>query len=126
LASALERASAAAADTIRQNPLLVGGVGLAIGALLASALPSSRVEEKLVGGAVDRMKDSAREAAERAYETAKEAAFAAVDSAVERACEDGFSPESFKTAAADYIDRARNVANSALGAAAQPNSEKPH
>ena len=126
LTGAVEKARATAVDAFRQNPLLVGGVGLAIGALVASALPSSRIEQQWIGDAADRVKDSAREAAEQAYENAKKAASAAIDSAAERASEDGFSAESLKTAAADYIERARKVANSALDAAAQQSGEKPH
>jgi hypothetical protein len=36
-------------DTIQENPLLVAGVGLLVGGLIASALPKSELEENLAG-----------------------------------------------------------------------------
>jgi hypothetical protein len=125
LKSTLERTGATAAENIRQNPLLVGGVGLAIGALLASALPSSRVEDEWVGDAAERVKGGARQAAARGFEHVKEAASAAMESAAEQAEENGLSPEGLKSTAADYAERARKVANSALDEAAQA-GEKQH
>src|SRR6185369_10183198 len=38
-------------DTIQENPLLVAGVGLLVGGLIASALPKSDLEDDLVGDA---------------------------------------------------------------------------
>jgi len=37
------------ADFVKQNPLLVGGIGLTIGALIASSLPRSKTENRLLG-----------------------------------------------------------------------------
>ncbi len=122
---AVERAGALAAETIRQNPLLVGSIGLAIGALLASALPSSRLEDEWVGDAADRVRSGAREAATQGYEYAKEAASAAVVSAGDRAKEGGLSPDALKSAATDYAERARKVMTNALDAAA-PRGEAQH
>ena len=46
-----ERAGNAIFETIEQNPLLVAGVGLLVGGLIASALPRSEIEDDLVGDA---------------------------------------------------------------------------
>ncbi len=48
--------------TISRDPLLVGGVALAIGAVIAASLPSSQVENSLFGKQSYDVKDKAREA----------------------------------------------------------------
>ena len=124
VARAFENAGAAATETIRRNPLLVGGVGAAIGALIAGVLPASRVEERWVGPVSDRLKSGARQTASEGYEKARDVASAAFDSAAERAGEEGLDADGVKAAAEDFAERARKVANSALDAAAQ--AEKAH
>src|ERR1700709_1532180 len=44
------RAGKSMLETIEQNPLVVAGVGLLIGALIAGALPRSDIEDGLIGG----------------------------------------------------------------------------
>jgi ElaB/YqjD/DUF883 family membrane-anchored ribosome-binding protein len=61
-------------ETIQQNPLVVGGIGLAIGILLASALPRTQVEGALLGEASSDLKKRVRDTASQGYETAKESA----------------------------------------------------
>ncbi|HLH49346.1 MAG TPA: DUF3618 domain-containing protein [Roseiarcus sp.] len=124
LARLVEEAGAAAAETIRRNPLLVGGVGAAIGAVIAGLLPSSKTEDRWVGRVSDHLKSGARETASQGYEAARDAAAAAYDSAAERAGEEGLDADGVKAAAEDFAERARKVANSALDAAAQ--AEKTH
>jgi Uncharacterized protein conserved in bacteria (DUF2252) len=48
---ASQRAGKVIGEIIEQNPMLVGGIGLAVGALIASALPRSEVEKGLMGEA---------------------------------------------------------------------------
>jgi hypothetical protein len=61
-------------ETIEQNPLLVAGVGLLIGGLIASALPRTGIEESLVGDASASAKRRAQEAASHGVDAAKGAA----------------------------------------------------
>jgi hypothetical protein len=61
-------------ETIEQNPLLVAGVGLLIGGLIASALPRTGIEESLVGDASASAKRRAQEAASHGFDAAKGAA----------------------------------------------------
>ena len=46
-----ERAGKTLLQTVEQNPLLVAGVGLFVGGLIASALPRSEMEDSVVGAA---------------------------------------------------------------------------
>lgn len=66
--SARERAR----DQVDGSPLLALGGGLAIGALLATLLPRSRTEERLLGPVGGRITDSARTAADAAKEAGRE------------------------------------------------------
>ena len=47
--NASDRAGKTILQTIEQNPLLVAGVGLLVGGLIASALPRSEFEDELIG-----------------------------------------------------------------------------
>jgi hypothetical protein len=58
-------------NLFEHNPLLVGGVGLAIGAFLAASLPASRVESQLLGKGSDSLKSKARELTSDAIDAAK-------------------------------------------------------
>ena len=50
---------ATASKVIRDNAALIGALGVAIGAILAASLPSTRVEASVVGKASDQVKRAA-------------------------------------------------------------------
>ena len=54
---------ATASKVIRDNAALIGGLGVAIGAILAASLPSTRAEASVIGNASDRVKRAADAAA---------------------------------------------------------------
>ncbi len=51
-----------------EQPLALGAIGLALGALFASALPPTRREDELMGETRDQMKERARQKAEEGYQ----------------------------------------------------------
>ena len=57
----------------REQPLVVAGVGLALGAALAAMIPASRVERQTMGEASRRVRDRIRETASDIKETASDA-----------------------------------------------------
>ena len=77
-------APAAASKVIRDNAALIGGLGIAIGAILAASLPSTRAEAEVIGKASDRVKRAAGSAAQAGFDAAKDAAFSAADAAAKR------------------------------------------
>jgi len=79
--NAAMEAPARAARAIGDNAALIGGVGIAIGAVIAAALPKPRAEAKVVGQASDRVKQAAGKAVQTSFEAAKDAAVSAVDAA---------------------------------------------
>ncbi|WP_108522336.1 DUF3618 domain-containing protein [Bradyrhizobium algeriense] len=72
---------ATASKVIRDNVALIGGLGVAIGAILAASLPSTRVEASVAGEASDRVKRAAGTAAQSGFEAAKDTVLSAADAA---------------------------------------------
>ncbi|MHC2336287.1 DUF3618 domain-containing protein [Bradyrhizobium sp. USDA 4454] len=74
-------APAKARQVIGDNAALIGGLGIAIGAILAAALPKTKAEAKAMGPASDSVRRAAGEAAQSRFEAAKEATMSAADAA---------------------------------------------
>ena len=58
---------------MREQPLALGAIGVAVGALLASAAPRTRVENEWMGEASDRLTERAKEAGREQFERASDA-----------------------------------------------------
>src|SRR4051794_37321964 len=111
-----ERAGRTIVQSVEQNPLVVAGVGLFVGALIASALPRTDVEDNVVGAA----KRQAGEAAAGAVRAAKNAADGAFDEASRQAEAEGLTPDGLGEAARDMGERLRHVAEAAVTTAFEP------
>jgi hypothetical protein len=90
---AIKRGASHMRETAESNPLGLAAGGLAVGFLVGTVLPKTRVENEQVGQLSDRMieaaKDTAGEAVERGKQVAQEAVGAAVDTAKESGREQG-------------------------------------
>jgi hypothetical protein len=111
-----ERAGRTIVQSVEQNPVVVAGVGLFVGALIASALPRTDVEDNVVGAA----KRQAGEAAAGAVRAAKNAADGAFDEASRQAEAEGLTPDGLGEAARDMGERLRHVAEAAVTTAFEP------
>jgi hypothetical protein len=120
---ASDRAGKTIFQTIEQNPLLVAGVGLLVGGLIASALPRSDFEEDLVGDTSSAAKRQVRTAASKGFETAKTAVSEIYDETSRQAEAEGLTPEGMGKAAQDISQRVRRVAEAAVTTAFAPNEE---
>jgi hypothetical protein len=107
-------------ETIEQNPLVVAGVGLLVGGLIASALPRSDIEDGLIGGASNSVKKRAQAAASQGIDAAKDVAGDVYDKAVRQAEAEGLTPDGLGNAAQDLGQRVRRVAESAVTTAFEP------
>jgi len=114
------RAGKTLVDTIQGNPLLVAGVGLLIGGLIASALPKSELEEDLVGEAAAAAKRRASEAATKGFDVAKGVASEILENAARQAGAEGLTPDQLDQSARDLGQRVRRVAESAVTTAFDP------
>lgn len=66
----VQRASDGFNYMVEERPLVLGAVGIALGALIGAALPSTRREDQLMGGVSDRAADEASAAAHEAFDKA--------------------------------------------------------
>lgn len=64
-----------------EQPLLVAGIGLAVGMAIGAVVPMSEMENRLMGEPSDKLKDSAGELASEGYEKAKAVAEDALEAA---------------------------------------------
>ncbi len=71
-----ERARGNVNHAIEDQPLVVGAVGLAVGAMLGASLPRTRQEDEWMGETRDRMVDSAKQSAREQVEAVKQASSA--------------------------------------------------
>lgn len=123
-----DRASRSFRDTVERNPLLVAGVGLLIGGLIASALPRTDFEDDMIGDTSNSVKRRARNAASDGFEAAKDAASEATRRATDRAEEEGLNPEDLREGVNEMGERVRRVAEAAVTTAFEPpeDNQPPH
>jgi hypothetical protein len=114
------RAGRTLLDTIQANPLLVGGVGLLVGGLIASALPRSDLEEDLVGEAAAAAKRRANDAASKGFDAVKGVAGEILENVARQAGAEGLMPDQLDQSARDLGQRVRRVAESAVTTAFDP------
>ena len=79
---------------VREQPLALGAIGVAIGALFAAAAPRTRKEDELMGETRDRLMDQAKEAGKAQLDKAKEVADKAASAATGEAQRQGMTPSS--------------------------------
>jgi hypothetical protein len=79
------------ASTLSDNPILLGALGLAAGALLGALVPQSREEEDALGGIAGQVRDTARGAAQDAIDRGSRVAHAVVDTGQQSASEHGLA-----------------------------------
>lgn len=117
IADQASQAQAGLMRIVREQPLVVGAVGLALGALIGAAMPRSRTEDELMGDTADEMKQAASEAVRSYYGEAKEAVGRVAERVRDEAEEQGLTTGSAKGAAEglarDLGERARDLGDKA-------------
>jgi hypothetical protein len=115
-----DRAGSAILETIEQNPLLVAGIGLVVGGLIASALPRSDFEDDLIGDASAKAKRRAQAVASRGFDAARTAAGEIYDETARQAEAEGLTTDDIGNVAQDISQRVRRVAEAAVTTAFEP------
>jgi hypothetical protein len=103
-------------ETMERHPFLVGGVGLLIGALIASALPVTQTENRLLGDTSDDLKNRARDMASAGLEVAKTTVQDVYQESVSRAQQQGLSPEVVRQTVKGVGDKVKSVVKQAADA----------
>jgi hypothetical protein len=106
-------------ELFERHPLVLGGLGLALGAAIAYSFRPTETQARMVGETSDRFKRRAREMAAEQFERARTVAERAYEAAWDEAREQGISPAGGREAAAEVGRKARAVTNRAKGAARQ-------
>jgi ElaB/YqjD/DUF883 family membrane-anchored ribosome-binding protein len=78
-------AGRAVSDFAHEQPLLVGAAGLVVGALIGAVLPSTEVEDDLIGESADAAKQKLRDLAGEQYDKAKDIAARTAEAALDEA-----------------------------------------
>jgi hypothetical protein len=117
--STATNAPATASKVIRDNAALIGGLGVAIGAILAASLPSTRVEANVVGKASDQVKRAAGTAAQSGFEAAKDTVLSAADAAAKRVSEADLGGHASRITE-DVTERLKEVAEDVVTTAFDP------
>jgi len=88
---------------LREQPLVLAGLGLAVGALLGAVLPTTETEDKVMGSASDELKEKVSSVASETVEKGKTVAEHAWNEAREEAANQGLLP--LDKAVNDAIDK---------------------
>ena len=101
-------------DLVDRNPLLVAGVGLAVGAFIAASLPPSEPENRMFGQSSDDLKDKALEAASQGVERAKDVAAGMVGDVAAAAAREGLDAEGLARAVQGATESVKSVLDKGL------------
>lgn len=113
------------AETVRHQPLLLGGLSVLLGAALAACLPATRAESEAFGKASDEVKDRLNSSASKGLEAVKAAGERVLQEALDAAEENDLTPQAAKEAANDLKNRARAAAESTIEAVSGGASRSP-
>lgn len=103
------RASDTVADMMERHPLLVGGVAFAVGSIIASAVPVSRQESRIMGETADEVRRRSQDLAMQGLRQAKDVARQVYDTASEDIREEGLTPEVARKTARAAVESARGA-----------------
>jgi ElaB/YqjD/DUF883 family membrane-anchored ribosome-binding protein len=103
------RASDTIADVIERHPLVVGGIAFAVGSIIASAVPVSRQESRIMGEAADDVRRRSQDLAMQGLRQAKDVAQQVYDTASEDIRQEGLTPEVARKTARAAVESARGA-----------------
>ena len=117
-------APASTSKLIRDNAALIGGLGIAIGAIIAASLPNTKAEADAMGKASDSVKRAAGTAAQSGFDAAKDAAFSAAEAAAKSVSDADLGKHASRIAEG-VTDRLKEVTDDIVTTAFDP-SRNPH
>jgi hypothetical protein len=119
-----DRAGRNVVDTVSAHPLLVAGIGLVVGGLIASAIPRLRFEDQTIGRAGRRLREQASDVVARGADAVREKGRAAYDAAARAAEDEGLTSDKVANAVDEFGERARKVAEAAAASFDAPSQNK--
>lgn len=113
----LNRASRDIQHFLREQPLVLGALGLAVGAALGAGLPATRREDALMGSARDDLVRQGRQTGREQIRKGQRMAAAARDAAMREAEEQGLTQEAAEAQVRKAKEKVEQVATAARTAA---------
>lgn len=98
---------------VRSQPLLLGALGLIIGAAVGAGMPATQSEDRLMGKASARARRRASDALDEGYDRFEDAAQSTFEEVRSEAQAQGLTRQGVEDAAADLGERVRKVADTA-------------
>jgi hypothetical protein len=109
-------------ETIERHPLIVGGIGLALGALIAASLPRSRIENRLLGRSSDDLRNRATDFASQGVKVAQNAANEVYEEVARKTQEEGLTSDALRDSMRGAGEKIKAVAQHAMGNIGSENS----
>ncbi len=112
-------------DLLDRHPMLVGVAAFAVGGLLASSLPVSPPENRLLGDTSDDIKRRTQDLASEGFDQAKVAARQIYEETASQVREQGFTPDVAANAVQNTVETAREAVERTMEAAggAEPGND---
>ena len=98
------------AETFERQPLLVGLIGLAIGAAIATGVPKTRVEDEMIGPYAGAVKEKAETFVSEHADKLGDAANRTIEAVKQEAQTQGLTPSALKESVATIRDKAVSAA----------------
>ena len=103
--------------TFERQPLLLGAIGIAIGAGMAAAMPKTQMETDMVGDTADRVKSQVAGIASTTVDRVTETAERTFEAVKQEAAAQGLTPQAAREGAAAVGAKLKAVAKTARGQA---------
>ena len=111
------RARSSAGRFVSDNAMLLAGVGVVVGALLAASFPVSETENRVLGPGKRKVNDAARAAAAMGLDKAGAVVADTIDSVKSAAAREGLDGTGLQETVGDFTNKARAVAERTVDAA---------
>jgi ElaB/YqjD/DUF883 family membrane-anchored ribosome-binding protein len=109
------RATESLSDMIERHPLLVGGVAFAVGSIIASAVPVSRQENRIMGETAEEVRRRSQDLAMQGLRQAQDVAQQVYQSAADEVRQEGLTPETARKTARAAVESARGAMENTTG-----------
>ncbi len=117
LQATARNSSNAIADFVKDNSLLVAGIGAVVGAIIAASIPPSDAENRLFGSGSEKLKEKARESAAKGIEAIGELAADTAGAVAVAATSEGLHSAGVQNALNEVAEKVRTVADRGLNTA---------
>lgn len=101
-------------DVLEREPLVIGAIGIAVGAAIGAMLPRTAIEDRYLGETRDQMMDAAAETAREQLDRAEHVARDTWDAAREEAEAQGLTPGNLGERARSVMEKAEEAAAASI------------